>query len=337
MSSLPDRGARSQDGPLVSIVTAAYNAAPYLEETIASVLDQDYPNVEYIVLDDGSTDETPEIIARYTTRLLHVRHDNLGESRTVNRGFELTHGDIIGVVSADDPLLPGIVTAMVQRFGIDPLVLVVYPDWEMIDEAGRVIQHITTYDYSYQNMVRWHHCVPGPGTFFRRSVVSRLGGRDPSFRYAADYDFWLQAGLLGTFSRLPRTLARYRYHAGSASVSQLGPSMARDHIRATEKLFARPDLPAEIRRLRREAHSSAHWVAGVVVGDDNQALRRYHYRKALFLTPHKYFGEYRRSRLIPTILPSLLGDRVMSVARPLRTSWPWLSRARAKIRWRLRG
>jgi glycosyltransferase involved in cell wall biosynthesis len=301
--------------PVVSIVTAAYNAAPYIEETIESVLEQDYPRLEYIVLDDGSTDETPELLRRYEGRLRLEHHSNMGEALTVNKGFALSTGELVGIVSADDPLLPGIVSAMVERFRDDPEVLVVYPDWEMIDDQGRVIQRIETYDYSYRNMVRWHHCFPGPGTFIRRSVVEALGGRDPTFRYVGDYDFWLNAGLLGPFARLPKTLARYRHHAASASVGQLGEQMAREHIELTDKLFARSDLPREIRNLHREAYSSAHWIAGVVAGEARLELRRYHFRRALRYAPHKYLGEYRRTRLFLLIVPTLLQRRF---AEPLR-------------------
>ncbi len=195
---------QSADGPLVSIVTAAYNAAPYLEETIESVLTQGYPRLEYIVLDDGSTDETRAILERYTGRLIWDSHPNIGEARTVNKGFAICHGDPVAVVSADDPLLPGIVEAMVDWFASHPDVLVAYPDWEMIDENSEVIQHIRTFDYSYRDMVRWHHCLPGPGAFIRRSVIDAVGGRDPRFRYVGDYDFWLHAGVLGPFSRVAR-------------------------------------------------------------------------------------------------------------------------------------
>jgi glycosyltransferase involved in cell wall biosynthesis len=301
--------------PLVSIITAAYNAAPYLEETIESVLSQDYALIEYLVLDDGSTDETPEIIARYRDRVWSRRHENMGETNTVNMGFELAQGELIGVVSADDPLLPGIVTGMVEQFESNPDVIVIYPDWDMIDDKGDLIQHITTYDYSYRDMVRWHHCMPGPGTFFRRPIVKELGGRDPAFRYAGDLDFWFRAGLLGPFKRLPRTLARYRWHAGSTTLGQQGKAMAREHIHMTEKLFARQDLPLEIRRIRREAYSSAHWIAGVVVGDGNLKLRRSHYRRALLLAPHKYLGEYRENRLTPAILPTLVPARLLLAVR----------------------
>jgi len=301
--------------PLVSVITAAYNAASYLEETIESVLSQDYPLIEYLVHDDGSTDETPEIIARYGDRVRSRRHENMGETNTVNKGFALAQGELIGVVSADDPLLPGIVTAMVEEFDRNPDVLVIYPDWDMIDDKGDFVQHITTYDYSYRDMVRWHHCVPGPGTFFRRSIVTQLGGRDPAFRYAGDVDFWFRAGLLGPFRRLPQTLARYRWHAGSTTLGQQGKAMASEHINMTEKLFARQDLPIEIRRVRREAYSSAHWIAGVVVGDNNLKLRRSHYRRALLLAPHKYLGEYRRTRLTPAILPALVPARLLAAGR----------------------
>lgn len=90
---------------LVSVVTAAYKAAPYLQETIESVLDQVYPLIESIVLDDGFTDGTRELIAGYGGRLTWDSHPNMGEARTVNRGFRMSHGDPIAVISADDPLL----------------------------------------------------------------------------------------------------------------------------------------------------------------------------------------------------------------------------------------
>lgn len=324
--------------PLVSIVTAAYNAALYIGETVESVLAQDYPRLEYIVLDDGSTDETHEVLMRYAGRISSERHENMGETRTVNRGFSLAHGDIVGVVSADDPLLPGAVNAAVERFAKNPDVIVVYPDWEMIDANGEVIDHIVTFDYSYRNMVRWHHCFPGPGTFIRKDVIVKVGGRDPAFRYVADFDFWLHAGLLGPFARLPQTLARYRHHSASASVGQLGPRMAGEHIYMMNKFYSHPDLPQDIRRLRREAYSSAYWIAGVVVGGEHPRARRMYFRKALCLAPHKYLGEYRRSRLWPSIIPAFVGDGRLarSIAR-LRAGGRRFAAGIGTISGRLRG
>jgi glycosyltransferase involved in cell wall biosynthesis len=331
--------------PLVSIVTAAYNAAPYLEETIESVLDQDYTRLEYIVLDDGSTDGTRELIERYDGRLTWDSHPNMGEARTVNKGFAMSHGDPVAVVSADDPLLPGIVSRMVEWLAAHPEVLVAYPDWEMIDERSEVIQHIRTFDYSYRDMVRWHHCVPGPGAFIRRSVINSVGGRDPHFRYVGDMDFWLQAGLLGPFSRVPQTLARYRHHAAAASVSKTGALMAREHMEMTDKLFARKDLPWSVRRLWTEAYSSSHWIAGCVAGDGEPELRRRHWRTAFLYAPHKYFGEYREGRFTPALAPVVFDGRygrlfVLAATQPRvfagvlrrKAAQPWVyAKRRARV------
>ena len=119
--------------PLVTIITPAYNRADYLRETIESILQQDYPNVEYIVLDDGSKDNTVELLEEYTGRLIWESHKNMGEIRTVNKAYGMAKGEYIAVINSDDPLLPGAISAVVDTFLNNPDVLVVYPDWQYID------------------------------------------------------------------------------------------------------------------------------------------------------------------------------------------------------------
>ena len=279
--------------PIVSIVTAAYNMEALVEETIRSVLAQDYPNLEYIVLDDGSKDGTRDVIARFADRARVESHPNMGETRTVNRGFELARGEIVGVVSADDPLMPGAIRKIVSVFQARPEVVVAYPDWLMIDGEGKVLKEIKTFDYDYVDMVRWHHCVPGPGALFRRSVVTALHGRDPQFRYVADFDFWLRAGLLGPFARVPETLAKYRWHAGSTSAAQQNLLMGEEHIRLVRKLYDLPGLPPEVQRVRREAFSSACYIAGIVCGNRPSWHKARYFAQALAYAPLKHAGEYR--------------------------------------------
>src|SRR6185503_11118019 len=125
----------------------------------------------------------------YRGRILVETHDNMGETRTVNRGLELASGEIVGIVNSDDPLLPGAVRRAVETLESNRELVVVYPDWEMIDAAGEHMETIHTFEYRYVDMLRWHHCMPGPGAFFRSSLVDRIGGRDPQFRYIADFDF----------------------------------------------------------------------------------------------------------------------------------------------------
>jgi glycosyltransferase involved in cell wall biosynthesis len=316
--SFPTQGSR-QELPLVSVITPAYNREALLDGVIRSVLDQDYPNVEYIVLDDGSTDGTLNVIKRHEGKIRWETHENVGEARTVNKGLGMAKGEIVGVVNSDDPLLPGAISTLVTYLLAHPDVLVAYPDWVVIDDDGETIQRIATYEYDYANMIRWHHCMPGPGTFFRRAVIEKLGGRDPNFRFVGDFDFWLRAGLLGSFARVPATLATFRYHPESYSTSQLGRAMADEHIRLADKLFAAPNLPPEVRKIKREAYSSAYYIAGTQCGDGAPSLaKRRYFLRALWYAPYKYLGEYRRR--LRMMLPALLGrfyEPLRRVARPV--------------------
>ena len=302
--------------PLVTVITPTYNRASYVGEVIESVLEQDYPNVEYIVLDDGSTDDTLEVVRRYEGRLRLEAHENMGETRTVNKGFSMASGEIVGVVNSDDPLLPGAISKIAARFVEDPELLVAYPDWVMIDAEGEPIEYIKTYDYDYLDMLRWHHCVPGPAAFFRRRVVEELGGRDPGFRYVGDLDFWMRAGLLGPFVRVPETLATFRFHPDSFSVSQLGQVMADEHVRSTDKIFALPNLPKGVRKARREAYSSTYYIAGVVSGGNvAPSVKRRYFLLALRHAPLKYLTEYRERLFV--MLPMIFGRYYYPLRHPL--------------------
>src|SRR5436190_713479 len=115
--------------PLVTVITPTYNRASFLEETILSVLNQDYPNIEYIVLDGRSTDNTAEIANKYKGKIVWNSHENKGEHWAVNKGFSMAHGEIIGVVNSDDPLLPGAIREFVKFMVENPNIVGVYPDW----------------------------------------------------------------------------------------------------------------------------------------------------------------------------------------------------------------
>ncbi len=299
--TLEDGGDMNDGLPRVSVITPAFNRASLLEETILSVLGQDYPNLEYIVLDDGSEDGTVEVIKRFQDRLRWDSHANMGETRTVNKGFSMAEGDIIGVVSSDDPLLPGAVSKAVQRLRQKPDVVVVYPDWQIIDAEGGVIESILAHEFeSAADMVRRHHCLPGPGAFFRREMVEELGGRDEQFQYVGDLEFWFRAGLLGRFERIPETLATWRLHSDSGMVSHRGAVMAEEHVRAVDKLYARSDLPAAITDVKREAYSSAYYMAGCSCGGEPLLKATYFFR-AVRSAPLKYLGEYM-GRLVMMLL-----------------------------------
>ncbi len=268
----------------MSVVTPAYNRAGYLKETIESVLNQDYPRIEYIVLDDGSTDNTREVLERYTGRLIWETHPNMGEHRTVNKGWSMAHGEIVVVVNSDDLLLPGAVSAAVAFMQAHPDILVAYPDWEIIGPNSEAIRHIHVPEYDYLYMLERHSCTVGPGAFIRRKAFELAGMRDTAFRYVADFEYWLRLGMYGKFARIPMTLATFRMHPDSASASQKGTAMADEHIRLMQKVYSYPDLPPQAHKLRRQAFHSAHLWAALSCGPARGAELG-HYLKALLYYP----------------------------------------------------
>ena len=316
--------------PLVSIITPAYNRAGYLAETIDSILSQDYPRIEYIVLDDGSTDDTPEVLGRYASRIRWETHPNMGETRTVNRGFALARGDIVAVVNSDDPLLPGAVSEAVAFLEAHPDILVAYPDWNLVDHESKVIEHIQVREYDYLCVVKRHRCIVGPGAFVRRRAIELAGLRDPSFKYVADFDFWLRVGLHGPFARIPRTLATFRVHPDSASESCRGREMAEEHIRLIEQFFSLPNLPAAVHQAKDEAFSWAHYVAGISAGKARRTAWE-HLVKSVRCYPRGILSQW--TLVAAVALPRRLLQRLQQARRRIRSV---LKRLRGAVRWTLK-
>jgi len=306
-----DAGGELDQLPLVSIITPTYNHAAYLEETIESVLNQDYPRIEYIVLDDGSTDGTREILAKYTGRIRWETHPNMGETRTVNKGLSMATGEILAVVNSDDLLLPGGVSVLVRSLLAHPDALAAYPDWYYIDANSRMVGYNRSPDYDYRHMVGRHCCTVGPGALFRRHAIELGGLRDPAFKYVGDFDFWLRVGLHGRMIRVPEALAAFRVHSGSASEAKRGAEMAAEHIRLVEKLYALPGLPADIQALRREAFCFGYYHAGLSSGVDRS-------RAASYLATAIRFRPKRTFRLWRLFLTVVLPRPVVAVLRKAR-------------------
>jgi len=285
-----------QSGPLVTIITPTYNRAGYLAETVESVLGQGYPDLEYIVLDDGSTDETPTVVEKYRRQLTYLTHANMGEARTVNKGWQMARGEYVGVVNSDDPILPELVRSAVEAFQEDPRLLVVYPDWKMIDQASKTVKIVRAPDYHYLNMVRWQKCLVEPGAFIRRRAFSLEPGRDPAYRYVGDFEYWLRLGLHGPFARIPATLATHRVHPGAES-GQGETAWAEESMRLVEAYFARTDLPQDVRELAGEARGNAAYNAARVCMASAPRQARAYFRESLRSFPAGYL-RWRPQRLV---------------------------------------
>jgi glycosyltransferase involved in cell wall biosynthesis len=300
--------------PLVSIITPAYNRAAYLDETIQSVLAQNYPRIEYIVLNDGSTDNTEEVLQKYTGHLIWETHPNMGETRTVNKGFGMAHGEIVAVVNSDDPLLPGAVRAAVAFMQSYPDILVAYPDWDFIDRDSIVTRHVQVPEYNYLYSLRRHYYMVGPGAFIRRKAFELTGMRDSAFKYAGDFEYWLRLGLYGQFARIPRTLATFRVHPDSATVSQKGHDMADEHIRLTKQFYSRPGLPPRVLKVHSQALAWAYLTAGIACGRARWLALWYYLRAVLY-----------HPTIVFSVLSLWLRVRISKLPRPIFRvlQWGW--------------
>ncbi len=242
---------------LVSIVIPSYNHARYLEGAIESVLAQDYPRVELIVIDDGSTDGSAALLEKYRGRFHWQVQQNQGQAATVNRGWRMARGEVLGYLSADDALLPKAVSASVDCLARNPDAVVCYCDFNLIDPASAFLRRVRAPEFDYRAMLTQMVCPPGPGAFFRRTAYEKAGDWNRAYRQHGDFEFWLRLGLQGRFAHIPEVLASFRVHPGSQSFVSSRTAIE-EPVKVMESYFADPHVPAELRAARAQSLSAAH-------------------------------------------------------------------------------
>lgn len=222
--------------PLVSIVTPSYNQAAFLEETICSVLEQGYEPLEYVVIDDGSTDGSVEIAERHTSRLRLVRQENSGQPAAINRAFAETRGELMGYLNSDDTLLPGALEAMVAEFEREPEALLVYGDAEYTNARSERTGYLAARAFDVAEMQRKcdNHVVQ-PSTLWRREAWERFGPFDEDAYYFFDFEFFMQFPP-DRVRKLDQPLSTYRIHPAAKSTGADRSRLAREHARFAEKL-----------------------------------------------------------------------------------------------------
>lgn len=205
--------------PRVSIVTPSYNQGRFIKETIDSVLRQSYGNVEYLVVDGGSTDETIPILKSYGPRLGWISEPDKGQTDAINKGFARSTGEIRAYLNSDDVLLPGAVEKVVEHFNRHPDADMVYGRAALIDERGESIGMYETADYSFDLLV--HQCfICQSAAFWRTRIAEKVGPLDDRLDCAMDYDYWLRIDRAGgRIEHLPETLAAWRRYAETKTSS----------------------------------------------------------------------------------------------------------------------
>jgi glycosyltransferase involved in cell wall biosynthesis len=224
---------------LVSIVLPVYNQAHYLPTSLESVLAQTYPHYELIVVDDGSTDATADVLVDYQQRYAFtvITQENHGLPCALNAGFAQARGDYLTWTSSDNVMLPDMLAVLVQALGEDPSVGLVYADRYLMDEGGRDLGRFNTPDYDpylllHANLV---HCC----FLYRRECMARVGGYDPEFIYGEDWEYWIRISQYSRMKHVPQALYRYRLHS---------TSMTSELVRGTARNMSYAEFAARIRQ-----------------------------------------------------------------------------------------
>lgn len=211
--------------PKISLVTPSLNQGHFIEETIQSVLSQNYPNLEYIVMDGGSTDSTIPILERYSNQLKWVSEKDTGQANAINKGLRMASGEILAYLNADDLLLPGTLSKVAQQFIEQRQTMWVTGKCRIIDEDNREIRKLIT---AYKNL--WLYLshpsvllitdyISQPATFWRASITSEMGYLDESLHYVMDYEYWLRLYAKYPPTFIPEYLAAFRIHLQSKTTS----------------------------------------------------------------------------------------------------------------------
>ncbi len=234
---------RTQSGeaalPRISVITPSFNHAQFLAAAMDSVLSQNYPGLEYIVMDGGSQDGSVDIIRARADKLAYWQSErDGGQANALNIGLKRATGDVVGWLNSDDLYLPGGLEKVGRYFAEHPDVMLVYGDCFWINEHDRVLQLVRPGPFDPAKLA--YRCyMMQMATFFRRDMLERIGSFDQKFPYALDYDLWLRAGtaLEDRIAYLPQTLACYRGHEQSQSVRDVLPALF-DAIDVRRKLVA---------------------------------------------------------------------------------------------------
>jgi glycosyltransferase involved in cell wall biosynthesis len=265
------------DLPSISIVTPTLNQASYIKTTVDSVLTQDYPNLEYLVLDGGSMDGTREILDSYGERLSWRIEPGTGQSRAINQGWGETGGEIITWVNSDDTYYPGTLQQVGSFFLQHPEVDMLYGDCDYVDSNGRFLRTYPTRDFNYLELLRrTENYIPQPATFFRRRVLNRVGFLDETLAYVMDFDYWLRVGFSHCIVHLPGKLAALRLQPDAKSIAHLD-MFASELVRVYQKFFSQAGLPQEILDLEIDAMANIYFRAADCAfwGNDLPSARHY--------------------------------------------------------------
>ncbi len=290
--------------PRVSIVTPSYNQAQFLEQTIQSVLGQEYPNLEYMVVDGASIDGSVEIIRRYAARLAWWTSErDSGQAEAINKGMQRARGEIVAWLNSDDAYLPGAIAAAVHAFAKHPEAVMVYGDMRAVDGRNRTINLLRYHQLSLQDLLCFQ-IIGQPAVFMRRDAFVAAGGLSPSLHFMLDHQLWIKIACQGPIVHVGQFWAAARYHPLAKNRAQ-ATGFAREALSLLAWAESDPGLAPAFRPVERKAKAAAQRVNARYLLDDGQpwaALQAW--GRALRIHPPTALS---RMNLLVSALLNLLG------------------------------
>lgn len=279
--------------PTVTIVTPSYNQAKFLEKTIQSVLAQDYPNIEYLVVDGASTDGSVEIIHRYADRLAWwVSEKDSGQSEAINKGMRRARGEIVGWLNSDDIYLPGAVSAAMAAFQSHPEAGLIYGDALAIDADGKAFNLMRARQYSLTDLMAFN-IICQPAAFMRRSVLEDVNYLDPAYQLLMDNLLWMCMARKAPILHTSQTWAAARYHDQAKNRTR-GAAYGQEARVLINDLKMRPDFAEVIAMNEKRIMAGVNRFDAFYLTDAGQpgaALRSYSH--AFRLHPGTALGDWK--------------------------------------------
>src|SRR5690349_14953821 len=270
---------------LVSIITPSYNQAPYLAQTMQSVLEQDYPNIEYIVVDGGSTDSSVEVIKKYADRLAYwISERDSGQAEAINKGFARANGEILAWLNSDDYYMRNTISVAVRCFEQNPDVVMVYGDMLAVDGEGQTINVLKYGQLSLKDLLCFQ-IIGQPSVFFRRSALEKTGWLDPTFHFMLDHHLWIRLAQQGRILHIPQVWSAARYHPLAKNRARAA-EFGREAFRVLDWAKTQPGLREIISGVGRRALASANRYDARYLLDGGQPVSALGaWFRALFIHP----------------------------------------------------
>ena len=269
----------------VSIITPSFNQASYLEQTMQSVLNQDYADIEYIVIDGGSTDNSADIIKKYASRLAYwTSEKDSGQAEAINKGMARAKGDIVAWLNSDDYYLPGAVSAALKIFNENPDVVLIYADMLAVDEHGHTFNTFHFKQLSLEDLLCFQ-IIGQPAVFMRRAAFEKSGGLDTSFHFLLDHHLWIRLAAQGRILHIPQTWAAARHHAAAKNRAHAA-AFGREAFRILDWAKTDARLAPLLSPISHRAHASAHRINARYLLDGGQpSASLAAWTRALFIHP----------------------------------------------------